>query len=237
MKTILKRLHITIILSVAIFMITMSGITSCDVLYDDLPECPCGIRLRFIYDYNMEYANSFMRNVDCLTVYFYDEDGRYIATRTVSGEPLADENYRMTVDLPTGKYHAIAYGGIACDKASFSHPYGVPMPDSHYTDLSIAINPAPLAEKPERPMHDLFWGAVDFSVSDTLSEYSEATVGMIKDTNNVRVVLQHLNGKPVNPDDFKWEIIADNTLMAHDNSLIPSTEVTYNPWVTGTVTA
>lgn len=212
----------------------LMAISSCNAIYDDLPECVTGARLRFIYDYNMEYANSFMRNVDCLTVYFYDTDGKHVATRIVNGPELADENYRMIVDLPAGDYRAIAYGGIDCDKASFAHPNGAPEAGDHYTSLSLKMNPEPLAAKPEKAMHDLFWGTVDFTITETLGEYTEATVEMIKDTNNIRIVLQHVNGKPVDPTMFNWEIIDDNTLMDHKNLVVKNGNVTYNPWTTGT---
>lgn len=215
-------------------MISMLGTTSCSAIYDDLPECTSGARLRFIYDYNMEYANSFMHNVECLTVYFYDAAGHHVATRTVTGAPLADENYRMTVDLPAGNYRAVAYGGIECDNASFTHPQGAPTAGTHFTDLSLQMNPAHLSESPEAAMHDLFWGAVEFSISETLGEYTEATVEMIKDTNNIRVVLQHVNGDPIDPSHFKFEITDDNTLMAHDNKVVANGDVTYSPWSTGT---
>ena len=33
--------------------------SSCERIYEDLDPCPHGVSLRFIYDYNMEYANAF----------------------------------------------------------------------------------------------------------------------------------------------------------------------------------
>ncbi len=235
MMTILKKLHIRALLSAAILStVAMVGTTSCSAIYDDLPECTSGARLRFIYDYNMEYANAFMHNVECLTVYFYDKDGRHVATRTENSKILADENYRMTVDLPAGKYRAVAYGGIGCDDASFSHPGGQPVAGNHFSELSLQMHDAHLSEAPESAMHDLFWGAVEFSVSETLGQYTEATCEMIKDTNNIRIVLQHVNGDPIDPSHFKFEIFDDNTLMAHDNKVVKNGDVTYSPWSTGT---
>lgn len=236
MMNILKKLHIKALISSTLAAITLLAAPSCNAIYDDLPECTSGAKLRFIYDYNMDYANAFMHYVECLTVYIYDADGKYVTTRTVNGAPLADENYRMTVDLPAGHYRAVAYGGIGCNKASFSHPGGAPSQGSPYTSLSMLINPAHLEENPGEPMHDLFWGTVEFSISETLGQYTEATVEMIRDTNNVRIVLQHVSGKPVDPDAFKWEITDDNTLMAHDNKVVSNGIVTYHPWVTGTTT-
>ena len=100
-----KRLYITVF---ALAAILLSG--SCNRLHENLEPCPQGLRIRFIYDWNMEFANAFYSQVDCLTVLFYDEQGNYVETRTNTTSDLADENWRMVVDLKPGKYHILAYG-------------------------------------------------------------------------------------------------------------------------------
>ena len=35
------------------------SLSSCEKIYDDLEACPHGVSLRFVYDYNMAYANAF----------------------------------------------------------------------------------------------------------------------------------------------------------------------------------
>ena len=73
----------------------VAGLTSCGMIYDDLEPCPEGVNLRFIYDYNMEFANAFPAKVHCLTVFVYDEAGKYVTTRTeTSRDLLSDEGYR-----------------------------------------------------------------------------------------------------------------------------------------------
>ena len=78
--------------------------TACESIYDELDPCRVGVSLRFVYDYNMEFANAFPRKVDCLTVLVYDADDRWVETRTVTGPELADEEYRMVLDLEPGEY-------------------------------------------------------------------------------------------------------------------------------------
>ncbi|MHC0039811.1 FimB/Mfa2 family fimbrial subunit, partial [Pseudoneobacillus sp. C159] len=87
-------------------------------MYEDLDPCPQGLRLRFVYDYNMEFANAFPTQVECLTVLFYDSDGKYVTTRTNNTSDLADENWRMTIDLEPDEYQIIAYGGMECEQSS-----------------------------------------------------------------------------------------------------------------------
>ena len=43
--------------------LTTAALPSCETIYEDLDPCPHGVSLRFIYDYNMEYANAFPKKV------------------------------------------------------------------------------------------------------------------------------------------------------------------------------
>lgn len=76
----------------------------------------------------------------------------------------------------------------------------------------------------------MFWGQLTLATADL---YSEGTVKMMKNTNSIRIVLQHVDGTPVKADDFDFEIIDDNTLFNYDNDLLPNGDVTYIPWAKG----
>lgn len=207
----------------------LNGIlASCDnAIYDGLNPCPNGVRLRFVYDYNMEFANSFHKKVDCVTLYVYDEQGSYVATYTETTDVLADENYRMTLDLEKGNYRLVAYGGLACEEHSFSVIDVPSRQASAYTDLQVRMDEGKLGTR----LHDFFYGMQDVKVEG--NDYVDATLYMMKNTNNIRIVLQQLNGDPVNQDDFSFSITDDNTLFAHDNMLVPNGTVTYTPWAQG----
>lgn len=209
--------------------------SSCERIYDDLNPCPHGVSLRFVYDYNMLYANAFPSNVDCLTLYIYDENGNYVDTKIVTGNELQDENYRMTLDLEKGNYHFVAYGGMACEKKTFS-VLQEPAAGSVYTDLQVKMDENRLSEPlpADRRLHDLFWGELTL---ETAELYNEGTVKMMKNTNNIRIVLQQLNGEPVNADDFEFTITDDNTLFNYDNDLIANGTITYFPWAAGETVA
>lgn len=209
--------------------------SSCERIYEDLEPCPHGVSLRFVYDYNMLYANAFSSSVDCLTLYIYDENGNYVDTRTVTGTALQDEDYRMTVDLKEGTYRFVAYGGLACDRCTFS-VLQEPSPGSTYTDLRVEMHKdrlsAPVPE--ERRLHDLFRGELTL---ETAEMYSEGTVKMMKNTNNIRLVLQQINGKPVHAGDFEFSLTDDNTLFNYDNDLLSNGMITYQPWASGEAAA
>ena len=191
--------------------------------------CPHGVSLRFVYDYNMEFANAFPKQVDCLTLYIYDDKDNYVDTKIVTGAELQDEDYRMTLDLEKGNYHFVAYGGLACDKSSFSL-LQAPAAGSKRTDLRAAMDADCLIVPERRNLHDMFWGQLTLATADL---YSEGTVKMMKNTNSIRIVLQHVDGTPVKADDFDFEIIDDNTLFNYDNDLLSNGNITYIPWAKG----
>ena len=204
--------------------------TGCNLVREDLAECPMPVvELRFVYEYNMEFANAFHNQVDCLAAYFFNSDGRLVAIEKVTEqELLADENYRMHPELPVGDYHVVAYGGMECERASFSNSN---MTDgSLLTDMQVHLNPACLIDDGKRRLHNQFFGAADFSV-DTEND-TRATVQMMRNTNSIQIALQHLNGKPVDCNDFDYEITDDNNDFDYDNNLLATGEITYKPYNT-----
>lgn len=135
----------------------------------------------------------------------------------------------MVIDLPAGDYHLIAYGGTACEEAAYTT--ATPQAGHHYTAMGHEMK----AERVGTHLHDLYYGSLDMTVSDKDNEYTLATLPMMRDTNTLRILLQQLNGDPLDDNDFVWEITDDNTRHAHDNSVVPAGGVTYAPWATGTV--
>ena len=228
--------HKNFIRIAAMTALSVCGLTACDnVIYDDLEECRQGVELRFVYDYNIEFANAFPSQVDCLTLFIYDEEGNYVATRTENSEALKDENYRMAIDLEPGSYQFLAYGGMYCDSSSFewtSDPETTPM-----KSLETRLRPDCLTSPVGTNLHPLFYGNLELEVKKDFHAYQTATVYMMKDTNNIRIVLQQADGEPVSNDWFDFTITDDNTLMAWDNAVIPTSTVTYQPWTRGNAVA
>lgn len=204
--------------------------TSCEYIHEDLMPCERGVSLRFVYDYNMEYANAFPSKVHCLTLYVYDGEGNYVATFTEKTDVLKDENYRMKIDLEPGDYSMVAYGGVACDDRSFTVIDEPTDAADKLTALSVQMSHNELTS--DKLLHDFFYGKLDVTVEE--NNYKDETVYMMKNTNNIRIILQQMNGQPVSDEDFTFRIVNDdNTLFANDNSLIENGNITYMPWAQG----
>lgn len=205
------------------------ALPACESIYEDLQPCPHGVSLRFVYEYNMLGANAFHTQVDCLTLLIYDEKDDYVASRTVTGKELSDENYRMTLDLEKGSYRFVAYGGLACEEHSFAL-VSEPTAGTTFSDLRVRLEDDCLTVPERKRLHGLYWGELKLRTGDL---YAEGTVRMMKNTNNIRIVLQQENGGVLSPEDFDFEITDDNTLFGPDNDLISVGTMTYTPWAKG----
>lgn len=221
------------LLTVSVMMTLLSG---CSAIKDDEPvPCPQGLAIRFVYDYNLERANAFHSQVDCLTLHIYDSDGNFVRTITETSGVLANEDYLMHVnDLPEGSYKLVAYGGAECSDKSFSHTV-VPGPGTSHTDLGMRLHAECL--EPGNPLgrlHDHFYGAATATVIKQ-PELSLVTVKMMKNTNHFRIMLQHLSYEPLHGNDYEFEIVDDNTLFDCNNNLLDTGDVTYTPWAQGQI--
>ena len=68
---------------------------SCSMMTEDLSDCPAGLYVNFVYDYNIQRADMFKDHVGGLTLYVYDESDRVVAQRSVSGSDLLRYGYNI----------------------------------------------------------------------------------------------------------------------------------------------
>lgn len=207
----------------------VAAITSCSTIFTDMSDCPRGMSLQFIYDYNMSYANTFHMKNDCMTVLVYDTEGNIVATKTESGEVLADEDYRMEIEVPDGDYDILAYGGVQCDKSSFMlKEASVKSVPENINTLYVEMNHDNLTSCQQ--LHNLFYGRKEVRID---GEFVKESLSMVKNTNNIRIILQQAQGNPLKASDFTFSLTDDNTMMNNENEIIPNGTITYSPWTSG----
>jgi hypothetical protein len=56
---------------------------------EDLDDCPTGLYVTFVYDYNIQRADMLKDHVGGLTLYVYDESDRLVATRSMGESQLS----------------------------------------------------------------------------------------------------------------------------------------------------
>lgn len=70
-------------------MMAAMALSSCDMMTEDLDDCPTGLYVNFVYDYNIQRADMFKDHVGGLTLYVYDESDRLVASKTMGGSQLS----------------------------------------------------------------------------------------------------------------------------------------------------
>lgn len=70
-------------------------ISSCSMMTEDRDDCPEGLYVNFVYDYNTQRADMFKDHVGGLTLYVYDDSDHLVAQRTVSGSELRQYGYNI----------------------------------------------------------------------------------------------------------------------------------------------
>lgn len=230
----MKHLGMKILTAVALLL----TLASCDsVIYDDEGDCTVTYRLQFRYDWNMKFADAFPHEVTSVAVYAFDKDGTLVWQKTDKGDALAEDGYSMTLDLPAGDYDLVAWCGLdnAAQEESFTVPQ-MTVGTSKKSDLTCRMNRQQAADGSfyvDRDLYALYHGTLSVNLPKNLDggEYVY-TMPLVKDTNHLRVILQHLSGEDVDVSKFTFTLEDANGYMAYDNSLLADNNIVYRAWNT-----
>ena len=205
-----------------------AAVTSCERVFEGEGDCDLHCQLKFKYDMNMKFADAFPNSVSHVEVHVYDvQTGKLLLTKEECGPALSDENYAMELEgLKPGTYDIIAWcgDGLCEDNFYLADPVEG---QSQMTELVCEMGHDDGHVKED--VGQLYHGMQRVTFEGTYGTHVR-TIALTKNTNVVRVVLQHLSGIDVNPDEFRFEITDDNGLMAHDNTVLDDEMLTYHPW-------
>lgn len=216
--------------------VCLLGMSSCDSwLYEEEGDCSVYYRLKFCYDKNLKWADAFTNEVSSVHLYAFDKSGVLVWQQEEQMNPSTTENYSMLLDLPAGDYKLLAWCGLQND-GEYDESFSVPearVSETRIEQLQCALNRQhdESGAYSEDHLYRLFHGTLDVSlpVNDDGGSY-EYTMPLTKNTNHIRVILQHLSGEDVNEADFIFRIDDENGLMAHDNELMVDENINYHPW-------
>ncbi|MDE5880250.1 MAG: FimB/Mfa2 family fimbrial subunit [Muribaculaceae bacterium] len=110
----MKYTKLSHILALSILFLSGMATVSCSLVEEKYTDCPTGLFIRFVYDYNTMRADMFKDHVGHVQVYIFDENGRLAAERSVSNTdidaPLSRYGYTMHFtpeELPAGHSYRI----------------------------------------------------------------------------------------------------------------------------------
>lgn len=221
---------------VCVALVCLSVLTSCkDWLYEDEGDCSVHYTLKFRYEKNLKWADAFANEVSSVHLYAFDKSGVLVWQQEDRITRQTAEDYSMTLDLPAGEYRLLAWCGLKNDG---EHDESFSVPEARIGQTSIEQLECSLNRKrdangacSDEKLYRLFHGILDVSLPESIEGGSyEYTMYLTKDTNHIRVILQHLSGEDVDVNQFTFCIEDDNGLMAHDNELMEDENITYLPW-------
>lgn len=208
-------------------LVLTSALSSCDSLIYDY-EGDCNYYVHFKYDNNMKWADAFAHEVGSVSLYVIDEEGKIVLQKTERGDVLAREGYCMRIDVEPGNYSFVAWAGDG------EHDYFEIAESDIMTGLTATLAREHESDGSAHIYDDigrLFYGYLE-NVTLGLDRY-DVTVPLMKDTNNIRVVLQHLSGEEIPEDMFTYTIIDRNGALNWDNSVLDDEILTYHAWSVG----
>lgn len=242
----MKRI-INILQRKASSLILLSGLvlanSSCDsILNYDEGDCSVEYRVRFKYDYNMKYANAFANEVERVTIYAFDENGRFVYQRTEEGDILKADDYSMKVEIDPGNYHLVAWAGLTDE--SYAIPLLTPG-KSNLNELTVKTNRIVQTRAANGDAINLvneelaqLWHGESLQTLTRAGKQNVITIPLVKNTNRFKIILQQMEGEALDVDNFEFSIYDDNGWLNYDNSLLKDNELTYQPYRTteGSVT-
>lgn len=201
--------------------LALTGLAACDYIHDD-SIAPCEYRLRFVYDYNMKFADAFQQEVSKAALFICDDKGNFIQRRDIEGTELKANSIVMNLD--PGTYQVLTWAGL--DDSSYEWPDLTP---GTSTLEEIRVKTLRGADATQPNELTPLWHALDTLVI-TGDRHEDKEISLAKNTNKLRVVLQDTDGNSMDAKNFTFEITADNGYMDYDNHLLPDPVITYQPY-------
>ena len=230
----MKEINKTTTLPVLMLLSVLFVMTACDGIYEDEGDCSVHYHVKFRYDMNMKFADAFAYEVNSVTLYVLDEQNNVVWQGSEQGETLAQEGYAMEVDVAPGSYSLLAWCGLAGGNS-----FAVPV-SSRKEDLICSLKREHKLDGTayvKEDLNRLYHGYLEKQTFSSEEGTHTFVVPLVKNTNNIRVVLQHLSGEPVDKDKFTFSITDENGVMNWDNKLLSDEPVTYYAWHTDSGTA
>lgn len=222
-------------LKIGLLAVALLLLGSCDTIHDSLDDC--GIYLRFVYDYNMEYTCSFKTHVGTVDVYVFDSNGKFLFSRHADcpSQLIGGNRMYLNQELKPGEYKILTVGGL-CDKFCFSDASGSDCTPGVSTieEMRLALTRQSAEVTHEFPA--LWYGETIVVSYPGLSR--EYTVSLIKNTNQFNLALYRQDDPETNGTRaslsplYTFEIITpEGAVYGHDNLPLLDETVKYTPYL------
>ncbi len=212
--------------------LTLTGCNS--LIYDDLSECPAQLDVKFQFNYTLDRGEAFAAQVHSVNVWAFDQNGNFVWTGSASGDALTDPDFKLQTPLGAGTYDFVAWCGLEGND-DFSLATYTP---TSMTELEMKLNTIEKDGLNGSSSHfkSLFHGmklGVEHKVNPYAPSFTTITIPLIKDTNDIAVMLVNEDGTALKESDFTVSFTYADSWLAWNNAVkAESPTVTYTPWST-----
>lgn len=216
-----------ILTSIAVLAMT-TGLASCEAVYEDQSDCAMRYRVEFRFVKNILHTDAFGSQVTRVHLNVYDKEGKLVVSKTEERTLSEINDYSMEVDVVPGNYDLVAWcegEALADDHVAYSLEDGSNIKGFRAT---LPVN----GETSSSDIKRLFHGAsANVEFPEKWGVNKVGPVYLTRDTNHITVMVQNMDGMPLDPEQFNFEITGNNNRLDWDNSVMPESDIfTYTPW-------
>ena len=210
----------------------VSGLASCNAVYEDQSDCAIRYRVGFRFVKNVLHADAFGSQVTTVHLNVYDKSGKLVLSKTEDRRISEINDYGMDVDLMPGTYDLVSWcegPALSGNPVSFILGDGTAMTDFTAT-LPLQGTAPNLTSGSD--LTRLFHGtAMDVEFPEHWGMTDIGPVYLTKDTNRLRVLMQNVDGMPMDATQFKFEITGNNNALDWNNAVMKASDkFIYTPW-------
>lgn len=221
-KRVMARVAVLVLLAV------LAG--ACSWIPDGREDCPTGCQVCLRVAMEVKYegmfnTRTFADEVNDVTIYVFDDNGKFAGQYSESGENLKQNDYTMNLPLDPGYYKMVVWTGVADSCYCLE---GLEVGVSDIEDFTLRLE-RDAGKRQEGRLTPLWHGRIA-RAEVRAGEYTLLTVDLTKDTNVLTTVLQSASGEDFAGEDYSYEIVTDNGCMNYDNQVLDDEEITYSAY-------
>jgi len=203
----------------------------CESMVFDGTDCVRSYNIiRLKYDRNMKFADAFDHEVEKVSLFaFSSADGKLVQRIDVEADKLTSDN-EVVLEVEPGEYDLLVWAGRYDE--SFDIESGTPG-RSVFADFDCRMRRSDESDGAHvrGELARLYHGSVHVDCPYASPTHPNCIdIGLTKDVNTVRIVLQQLSGDPLDCSQFNFEIRDANGWLNADNSLRDDVPLVYHPW-------
>lgn len=196
-----------------------SFFSGCDIIYDNLEDCPQGVYVSFYSKTDCDVDSSFIGNTSSITVFAFDENQKLAATVRENDVNLS-RDFEVLVPLAEGRYTFIAWAGIDDNFKMESLTKKVSTKDEVLLTLKTASNVANRLDNTRLWQGEQAYPVVIEPVKEYGSVFKHTAVNLRELTNRIKIIVEfETDIKGLTPQDLAVELKSDNSVLRANGTM------------------